>query len=112
MKMIRQGDVLLKPVPEQAMPVHPRAERQRAERGLLILARGEATGHHHAVLTDEAELVKQGERMLLTVFGSATLTHQEHAPIELPGGLYEVVPQREYVPTPAGMPQRWARVAD
>jgi hypothetical protein len=112
MKMIRQGDVLLKPVQELCMPITPRPVRQRAEKGLVILARGEATGHHHAVAEGDAELVRQGERMLLSVFGRAVLTHQEHAPIELPGGLYEVVPQREYVSTPAGMPVRWSRVRD
>ncbi len=111
-KMIRQGDVLLRPVKDQAMPVTPKPVRVRAEKGLIILARGEATGHHHAIAESDAELVRQGQKMLLTVLQPAVLAHQEHAPIELPGGLYEVVPQREYVPAPAGMPERWSRVRD
>ena len=40
-----------------------------------------------------------------------TLGHEEHAPIELPPGDYEVIIQREYVPAPVGG-QTWRRVAD
>jgi hypothetical protein len=103
-KMIRQGDVLLRPVPDQTMNISPRPARVKPEQGLLILAKGEATGHHHAVAESDAELVRQGEKLLLWVEQSARLTHQEHREIELPGGLYEVIPQREFVPAPAGMP--------
>ena len=109
-KMIRQGDVLLRPV--SSMAVSPKPIRVRSQSGRVILARGEATGHHHSIDAEDAELVRQGQAILLTIFRPTALTHQEHAPIELPGGLYEVIPQREYVPTPAGMPQRWSRVMD
>ena len=108
-KMVRQGDVLLRPV--QAMAISPKPTPVRADQGLLILARGEATGHHHSIESIDAELVRQGAQILLTIFRPTALTHQEHAPIELPDGLYEVIPQREFVPAPAGMPH-WTRVRD
>lgn len=111
--MFRQGDVLLKRIESPAYPVHPKPARVKPEQGRVILARGEATGHHHSLVADDdTELVKIGERMLLTLARGGTLQHQEHAPIELPGGTYEVVPQREYILTPAGMPERWSRVRD
>lgn len=108
-KMIRQGDVLLRPVPTQTIDISPKPSRVKKEKGRIILARGEATGHHHSIAEGDAELIRQGEKMLLTVFWPTALTHQEHAPIELPGGLYEVIPQREYVPAPAGMQERRVR---
>jgi len=110
--MIRQGDVLLRPVQSQAISITPKPQRIRPEKGRVILARGEATGHNHSIAAEDAELVRQGDKILLSIFGRGTLAHQEHAPIELPGGLYEVIPQREYIPTPAGMPTRWTRVQD
>lgn len=112
MKMIRQGDVLLRPLPDLAMPIRPRPVPQKPDRDMVVLARGEATGHHHAVLAKNAELCHQGGRAILSVFGRAALTHQEHAPIDLEVGLYEVIPQREYVPASASMPARWTAVRD
>jgi len=112
-RMVRQGDVLLKRVESPAYPLNPKPTRIKPEQGRVILGRGEATGHHHSLVADDdTELVTLGDKMLLTLVRGSTLSHQEHAPIELPGGTYEVVPQREYVPTPAGMPTRWSRVRD
>lgn len=96
----RQGDVLLVRVgdlPADARPL-PR------EGGKVVLAHGEATGHHHAVLERDAELFAPGEasaaaeRYLRVGQGGATVTHQEHAPIALPEGVYEVRRQVEYTP--------------
>jgi hypothetical protein len=103
-KCFRQGDVLLVEcgdVPADAKPL-------KRQRGKLILARGEVTGHHHAVLERDAELVESesAKAVFLKIMGSgpALLTHQEHAPIEVPPGTYRVVQQREYTPTaPVGV---------
>jgi hypothetical protein len=50
--MYRQGDVLIVPVAEEAVPSHvERAPREsRDGRGRLVLALGEVTGHAHAVV--------------------------------------------------------------
>ena len=109
--MFRQGDVLLVPVtrlPEQARRL------PRDARGRLVLALGEVTGHAHAVAAPDAELLDDpgpvGGRFLRVVT-AARLTHEEHAAIPLPPGLYRVVRQREYASDRDG--SAWSRqVAD
>lgn len=101
--MIRQGDVLL--VPITAIPAGARPLGRVA--GRLILAEGEATGHAHAVLDPGAELLEGDlDARFLRVLegGGVTLGHEEHAPIRVPPGDYEVRVQREY--EPQAMPPR------
>ncbi len=93
-KQVRQGDVYLKPAD---MP-SGKGKRVRAVRGRIILARGEATGHHHSVRADVAELFDFDGHMVLVVSEPTPLEHQEHAPIEIAPGTYFVVRQREYHP--------------
>jgi hypothetical protein len=91
--MFRQGDVLLVRVDDM-----PSGRPVEAERGRLVLARGEATGHHHSVAVEDAELVDAAEGVFLRVMASTPVVHQEHAPITLDPGTYRVVRQREYLP--------------
>ena len=95
----RQGDILLKPIdsiPEDAKRIQP-------ESGRLILARGEATGHHHSIegVSGSTALLATPDKelYLLVQEGEALLEHQEHATISLAPGKYKVVRQREYSPT-------------
>lgn len=100
MRQIRQGDVLLVRVDEPAATVVdvPR------EDGRLVLAHGEATGHAHAIMDEAARLVSASEaqELYLIVHGDApvSLVHEEHATLEVDPGVYRVVRQREYRPTP------------
>jgi hypothetical protein len=99
--MYRQGDVLLVPIDPVLLPGHP-ALQDRDERGRLVLAHGEATGHAHAVSAPTAQLLMDSEevdRRFLVLATEALLTHDEHAPIPLPAGAYQVVRQREYSAT-------------
>lgn len=50
--MYRQGDVLIAPITETAVPDTARdaASEPRDGRGRLVLALGEVTGHAHAVV--------------------------------------------------------------
>jgi hypothetical protein len=52
------------------------------------LALGEATGHHHSVVCDEADQVemyeKGGQTFVRIVGDGATVQHQEHKPHALP----------------------------
>jgi len=91
--MFRQGDVLL--VPVAAMPTGRPVE---AENGRLVLARGEATGHHHSVAVSDAELIDSAEGVFLRIMAATPLEHQEHGAITLEPGVYRVVRQREYAP--------------
>ena len=56
-------------------------------------------GHHleHAhVEDDEAELIQIGERMLLKLDRAATVVHEEHGPITLEPGIWEIGRVKEY----------------
>src|SRR5262245_17263322 len=105
-QMYRQGDVLLVPVDE--LPED--AKEQERDRGRIVLAYGEATGHAHAIADDGAQLFeaveergsfRRSERFLRLVKPSA-LRHEEHAPIVVREGVYRVVRQREWQPTASG----------
>ena len=97
MKPIRQGDVLLFPIPSPPFGLEP----VPLDRGRVILAYGEMTGHAHAIALDPAEVVegairkaqlyalKNGQRFL-EVREPVALTHEEHTAHEIPPGLYEV----------------------
>jgi hypothetical protein len=98
MEAYRQGDVLLTAVAS----IPPRAEGVRRDRGRVVLAYGEATGHAHAITDAGAELLQDPLTGDLFVRvddpGGAALAHEEHATITLPPGAYRVVRQREYLP--------------
>jgi hypothetical protein len=90
----RQGDVLIKAIesiPEKTTAV-PR------ENGTIVLAHGEVTGHSHAIASRFAHLAADGARRFLRADREVTLRHEEHGPVQLPAGSYEIVIQREYEP--------------
>lgn len=95
-RQFRQGDVLIEYVdniPTDAAPI-------QAESGRNIMARGEATGHHHSTASGSSALLSTLNRdmYLLVQEGDALLEHQEHAAIRIPVGNYRVTIQREYSP--------------
>lgn len=119
-KMFRQGDVLLIAIASALVG----ARNARRDRGRIVLAYGEVTGHAHAVrqrganLTVLEDRVSMGEaaRQLLAECGltteirdeevvgvldvakGAVVEHEEHASIALDEGRYLVLRQREYSP--------------
>ncbi|SFK81982.1 hypothetical protein [Streptomyces pini] len=100
--MYRQGDVLIVPVDEGAVPVTA-AEQSglpRDARGRMVLALGEVTGHAHAVVGPGRLVREAGPSgpLLLHLPDGGRVVHEEHAAIPLPRGWYRVVRQREYVP--------------
>jgi hypothetical protein len=101
-KIYRQGDVLL-----ELLPSLPPSARPVTTNGLLILAHGEATGHHHSIRSSTARLYREeesdGVSYVEIAEALALLEHQEHAAIPLPRGCYRVIRQREY--TPKGVPK-------
>ncbi|HYG86012.1 MAG TPA: hypothetical protein VD978_07115 [Azospirillum sp.] len=97
----RQGDVLLIPceaLPSWARPVAPTGDD-------VILARGEVTGHAHTMLAERVCYFREdgSGRGFIQVHGGdpVALQHQEHAPMQVEPGLYEVRRQREYRPRTA-----------
>jgi hypothetical protein len=91
----RQGDVPLVPYSGSFAglePIEPTA-------GKLILALGEATGHHHRIegcsfsfeADDNHRMFRDpmtGAQVLQIGASGASLVHEEHDPIELPPGNY------------------------
>jgi hypothetical protein len=94
----RQGDVLLECIP--SLP--KKLTKLARENGQLILAHGSATGHSHAVSTPRCDLhtsaAEPGVVFLEVRAAKAQLTHNEHATIVLPKGIYRVSRQSEYSP--------------
>ena len=92
MTCYRQGDVALvriDGIPENFGPVD-------IKDGKIILASGEATGHHHRIefafdAPDHPKLyrdIQTGAQILEVGGGSAALLHEEHDPITLRPGRY------------------------
>ena len=94
----RQGDVLVREIGTKNFAHH--GVEVVAENGRIILARGEVSGHMHSIDARLARLF-EGARpgiCYLLMDTQGLLEHQEHSPISLPKGLYEVIRQREYEP--------------
>jgi hypothetical protein len=91
-----QGDVLLWPVPSV-----PASAAEVVTGGVATLALGEATGHHHSIYDGRVRLFREtgsGDGVYLMVGDGApvVLEHQEHRPVEVPPGSYQVRIQRTY----------------
>jgi len=89
----QQGDVLFK-----KRPAFVAGERVAVPRrnGQIILAEGEVTGHFHGIESPNATLFQIGEIRMLEVKDTVTVKHQEHKPITLSPGIYEIGGVVEY----------------
>ena len=86
----QQGDVIM--VKLNKMPEGTITKRTKKK---MILAHGES-GHSHVVEDDEAELIEMGERMLLTLTKPTVVHHEEHKPITLEPGIWDIGKVMEY----------------
>jgi hypothetical protein len=96
-RQYRQGDVLLCAVDE----IPPAATPVPSEGDRVIVALGELTGHAHAFTADAVRLFREagtGRSFLEIGEAGAALVHEEHDPIRVPEGRYELKRQREYTP--------------
>lgn len=87
-KLFQQGDVLMvvSKVPNDAVAVEARP-----------LAEGEATGHAHRVSGTDWKMLECGQRLFLRILSDdCRVLHEEHGPIAVPVGEYEVRKVREY----------------
>ena len=113
----QQGDVLLVAVTkrvESDIKTECRIEKGGDKEGKVILALGEATGHHHRFELNKLDSgvsvstlheryggygggrYKRDASYYLIEGGSATLYHEEHNPLTVPPGLYRRTIIREY----------------
>jgi hypothetical protein len=90
---VRQGDVFLEPIDELPIGL-------KEQRGRIILAEGEVTGHCHEIKERKSvsAFVSEDGVLYLDVCEPSELTHQEHSTIVVAPGKYRVVRQREYSP--------------
>lgn len=95
MKTIRQGDValvLVSKLPSEAKDITP-------DKGRVVLAYGEVTGHAHAVYERESvRLWQAGAERFLQVLVKTALKHEEHSTAYLDPGIYQLPTQVEYHP--------------
>ena|SRR5256885_15992040 len=98
MFIVRQGDVLIMQAPKGLTPQNQISR----DKGRIVLAYGEVTGHAHVIIDVGAELLtlpNTDDRFLRIMKESGVeLRHEEHSTIALPPGNYIVRKQREYVP--------------
>lgn len=93
LKYLQQGDVILKVI--KKIPNGDRIQTELSKN--RILAEGEATGHAHRIEDQEGVEVFSVMNQLYAIIAKETvLRHEEHHPIKLPSGLYEVGIVREY----------------
>lgn len=96
-KAAHQGDIYIK---KAQLP--EKVEEIGKENGRTIIAYGEQTGHHHAFAADNVRLyatkdvTKQSRRFIVISGYPATLTHEEHDPLEFAPGTYEIFRAREW----------------
>jgi hypothetical protein len=119
----RQGDVLLERVLDSDVPPAEQMRAVERDRGRVVLAYGEVTGHAHAIQSPHAELflvpveseeprpdaareaveAAVREQYLRVLPGGKSddvvaLTHEQHPAVELPPAWYRVLRQSEYTP--------------
>lgn len=92
---IRQGDVLVIDADEI-----PGEAKKADEKGRIVLAHGEATGHAHAIYDRGATLHRAPDNKgtFLRLIKTVALSHEEHTKIPLDKGVKRVIRQSEYSP--------------
>lgn len=88
----QQGDVIFTRITE----IPKSANRVKPDHRGHVLAEGEATGHAHTIEDSDAELYREGERLLALIHKTSTVKHQEHGPVMLEPGIWEIGRVREY----------------
>ena len=89
-KMYRQGDILFKKI--TALPVHLKEKPDN------VVAGGEGSAHAHMLVNgDLFQLGNSDPKLYIRTHDNSRLIHEEHLPIRLEPGVYEVIRQREYL---------------
>lgn len=84
----QQGDVLIKKID---------GEIKGKKLNHLTLAEGEVTGHSHQIKNGGAELyLLNGVMFLKVLTDNVTLLHEEHNPVEIKKGNYQISIVKEY----------------
>ena len=102
LKIYRQGDILF--VKVSNIP------QETIKTGSKVIIEYEATGHKHLIASNCTELYELekdshiqrrfGRNIIgfVNVLDDTLITHDEHQPIKLPKGKYQIIRQREFNP--------------
>jgi hypothetical protein len=91
---IQHGDVLIESIKELPKGVKVKSQER------CVVAEGETTGHHHIIEAKGATLYElKGGDLYLELAAPATITHEEHKPLEIPEGIYHIgrVQEHDYL---------------
>jgi hypothetical protein len=91
---IQQGDVLLAPITK----LPPGCKVAKKDKRGVVLAEGETSGHYHGIEESGVSLMEAptGERYIVNETDHpVSLTHQEHKPITVNPGVFQIGIVRE-----------------
>jgi len=92
---LQQGDVTLRLVAE--LPANAQLVK-RDPRG-IVLAEGEVTGHFHGIKARKGLRLHSVDKLLFlenSTDSAVEVTHQEHQPVSIPPGIWQVGQVREF----------------
>ncbi len=87
--IFRQGDILFKRV--KALPSNVIQKQDQ------LIAEGEQTGHAHVLVNGALFELLNPTRHYIKAGQDTKIIHQEHFPIKLESGVYEIIRQKEYL---------------
>ena len=87
----QQGDVCLK-----RLNSLPSGKTKVIGKNKIVLAEGETTGHFHGLMEKDSELLEIDGVRILNLKKKSTLKHQEHKPITLDAGIWQIGIVNEY----------------
>ena len=90
MRIFRNGDLLIK-----ELDAFPKGLKKINSN---VLAFGEVTGHRHELIGSCQVMENKEGKKFFKVDEEAELIHQEHKPIKIEAGVFEVLIEREYSP--------------
>lgn len=94
MKQLQQGDVLL-----QTSTLPNGCKKLQAGIRGYVIAEGEATGHAHCIEDLEGcDVYEKDGVMYIKTSKEVSVAHEEHLPITIPAGVWEVGIIQEYDP--------------
>lgn len=89
LKIYRQGDILFKKIGD--LPAHLKEKPDK------VVAEGEETGHAHVLVDGTVFELLNSELLYIKSDQETRIIHDEHLPIKLEPGNYQVIRQREYL---------------
>ena len=88
----RQGDVLLIETRR-----NPDWKEEKTEEQDYVIAQKPGHRHSHRISANDAKVYRSNKRRFIEITGKTSLSHEEHAPLHLIPGCYEIILQRQFL---------------